>query len=113
MKSPLDRRAFLLGGAAASASLLAPAALADSTLRPATDARSRGAKGDGTTDDTAALQKAIAALPPGGTLFLARGKYLIHDTLDLARGTSLIGEQLGTTIVVKQLDRPAVRTASE
>jgi hypothetical protein len=113
MKSPLDRRAFLVGGAAASASLLAPAALADSTLRPATDARSRGAKGDGTTDDTAALQKAIAALPPGGTLFLARGKYLIHDTLDLARGTSLIGEQLGTTIVVKQLDRPAVRTASE
>jgi pectate lyase-like protein len=44
-----------------------------------------GAKGDGSTNDTAAFQAAIAAvIATGGTLFIPSGNYLITSTLDFA-----------------------------
>ena len=45
-----------------------------------------GAKGDGTTDDTAAFESALAA---NGAVFLPKGKYLITRPIDLTQAKSL------------------------
>ncbi|HKO11375.1 MAG TPA: glycosyl hydrolase family 28-related protein, partial [Acidobacteriaceae bacterium] len=47
-----------------------------------------GVKGDGTTDDTAALQAAIAA---HRVLYFPSGRYIVRDTLSLQPDTVLIG----------------------
>lgn len=53
-----------------------------------------GAVSDGTTDNTAAFQKAIdAASVSGGTVFVPAGKYLIKGNL-LLQGVSLKGENI-------------------
>lgn len=54
-------------------------------------ARSSGAKGDGTTDDTAALQSAIDS-SSGKVLFLDYGLYKVTGTLKIPAGTKIIGE---------------------
>lgn len=73
-----------------------PAALAATTC----DARASGAKGDGTTKDTAAIQKAIdtCAEKGGGTVVLKAGTYLSapvalksNVTLQLDKGATLLG----------------------
>jgi sugar lactone lactonase YvrE len=58
-----------------------------------------GVKGDGVTDDTAALQKAIAEHP---VLYFPTGRYLVHDTLTLRPDSNLIGFHPSTT----QFDLP-------
>ena len=67
-----------------------------------------GAKGDGVTDDTKALQAAINALPDlqqgqkGKTvLYLPKGTYLIKDRLMLMRrvNVAIVGEHPTTTII--------------
>jgi hypothetical protein len=50
--------------------------------------RTLGAAGDGKTDDTAALQKAIDT---NRVLYLSSGHYLVHDTLALKPDTVIIG----------------------
>ncbi len=70
--------------------------------------RNFGAKGDGVTDDTAAIQAAIDALPntfiesgavqrAGGTLFFPQGDYLVSSTLDFSAKSafSVIGSPRG------------------
>ncbi len=47
-----------------------------------------GVKGDGVTDDTAAIQKAIDEHP---TLYIPMGRYLVTDTIHLRPNTVLIG----------------------
>jgi len=48
------------------------------------DARDKGARGDGRTDDTSALQAAIDALPAaGGTVHVAGGTYMVDATRSL------------------------------
>lgn len=54
-------------------------------------ARSSGAKGDATTDDTAALQSAIDSAS-GKVLFLDYGLYKVTGTLKIPAGTKIIGE---------------------
>jgi len=56
--------------------------------------RSFGAKGDGTTDDTAAIQKAIDTKR---VVYLPTGVYAINDTLRLKPDTILIGLHPGLT----------------
>jgi parallel beta-helix repeat protein len=66
------------------------------------DVRDFGATGDGVTDDTAAIQRAIASLPDGGTIHVPDGTYQVdatgdtggvalrsHQTLELADGAVL------------------------
>ena len=60
---------------------------------------SLGVKGDGHTDDTAALQRAIAEHP---VLYLPTGRYMLSDTLTLRPDTALIGFDPSTT----QFDLP-------
>ncbi|MFJ4785136.1 glycosyl hydrolase family 28-related protein [Streptomyces sp. NPDC088794] len=50
-----------------------------------------GAAGDGLHDDTPALQAAINACQPGGTVYLPRGVYKTTETLDLGNGVTLRG----------------------
>jgi sugar lactone lactonase YvrE len=61
------------------------------------NAHDLGAKGDGQTDDTAALQNAIAN---HHTVYLPSGFYLVHDTLKLLPGTVLIGLHPGATQII-------------
>lgn len=50
--------------------------------------KDKGAKGDGVTDDTLAIQAAINSLPAeGGTIFFPIGDYVITDTLTIGNGT--------------------------
>jgi hypothetical protein len=50
-----------------------------------------GAKGDGTTDDTTAIQAAINAAGIGGVVYFPKGVYRTSATLDLPRGVTLLG----------------------
>jgi hypothetical protein len=84
-------RAALLGGASALFSASALGAQTSSTEHGLLDARTFGATGDGKTDDTAALQRAIdAAAASSGGVFLPPAVYLTRE-LHVRAGTALIG----------------------
>lgn len=55
---------------------------------PVLNVREHGARGDGVTKDTAAIQKAITDCPPGGTVLVPPGVYLV-DHLDLKSDLTL------------------------
>ncbi|KAI8958122.1 glycoside hydrolase family 55 protein [Daldinia sp. FL1419] len=56
-------------------------------------ARDSGAKGDGSTDDTKALQSAIDSAASGGkVLFLDHGIYKVTSTLSIPAGSKIVGE---------------------
>src|SRR4249919_2288766 len=90
--SKLGRRAFLRNALLAASPVVlgstafGAAAMSNAVYLPvarvrgsaALDVRDFGAKGDGTRDDTAAINAAIQALPAeGGTVFVPAGRYLI------------------------------------
>jgi hypothetical protein len=61
-----------------------------------------GATGDGKHDDTAALQRALAAPGPDTTVFLPAGKYRVRDTLNFRQFLVMAGESQEKTVI--QLD---------
>lgn len=66
-------------------------------------ARDHGATGNGTTDDTAATQAALDAVPAsGGTVYLPAGTYAIQPNpgLLLKSNTTLIGDGVSTVITI-------------
>ncbi|KAH7407073.1 exo-beta-1,3-glucanase [Phaeosphaeria sp. MPI-PUGE-AT-0046c] len=58
--------------------------------------KSKGAKGDGKTDDTAAIQAAIDGLQDGQILHVDHGAYLIKKTIDIPaeKNVKMVGEIL-------------------
>lgn len=66
-----------------------------------------GAKGDGVTDDTAALQ---AAIDQSQEVFLPFGTYLLSSTLNLKKDTKLIGD--GYSILMAKKGAPAFSDVS-
>ena len=72
--------------AAGAAPAGSPAALPNRLKQGVVNARSMGALGDGSTDDTAALQRGLAAAQ-GGRFYVPAGQYLIN--VDYGRGGSL------------------------
>ncbi len=98
---PDQRHAWTVAARDAQGRLSHPSeALAVST-RPMSarlDIRAYGAKGDGRTKDTAAIQRAIAACPAGGTVLVPTGVFLTgalflksEMTLEIAAGGVLQG----------------------
>lgn len=65
------------------------------------DVKTYGATGDGTTDDTAAIQAALAAIPSeGGTLYFPTGIYkYTGSTLALSKPITVRGDGAGTQII--------------
>jgi hypothetical protein len=63
-----------------------------------------GAKGDGTTNDTTAIQLAINAAGIGGVVYFPKGVYRISATLDLPRGVTLQGSHSNLMIGPGMLD---------
>lgn len=92
----MDRRAFsiALGTALSSGSPAVCRAFAadpwGSFQQPEVDVHSAGAKGDGRTDDTAAIQRAISSLPSsGGSVLVPAGAYLINAVQSVRLRTGL------------------------
>lgn len=54
--------------------------------------KNRGAKGNGSTDDTATIQDVINTIPPGGVVYLPGGDYKITSTLVLKSDITVLGE---------------------
>ncbi|CDO72902.1 Glycoside Hydrolase Family 55 protein [Trametes cinnabarina] len=54
--------------------------------------RDQGAKGDGTTDDTAALQAVFDKFSGCKIIFIDAGTYLVSNTLTIPAGTQVVGE---------------------
>lgn len=69
-------------------------------LREVVSVMDFGATGDGTTDDTAAIQAAINATVGGGMLLLPVGTYLVSDTLTFTKNIVFQGQGVGSEILV-------------
>jgi sugar lactone lactonase YvrE len=72
--------------------------------------RSLGAKGDGVTDDTEVLKKAIAE---HHTIYFPAGQYLVTDTIELKPDTVLIGLHPSITRIVIADSTPAFQGVGE
>lgn len=58
-------------------------------LRALTDVTEYGAKGDGVTNDTAAIQAAAATITNDGALFFPEGHYIVNDNIILTNKTNV------------------------
>ncbi|MEX0990795.1 MAG: glycosyl hydrolase family 28-related protein [Actinomycetota bacterium] len=60
-----------------------------------TDVRGSGARGDGETDDTDAIQRAASATPVGGILLFPPGLYVVSSTILMPPGITVTGSGIG------------------
>jgi hypothetical protein len=98
------RRLLALGGAGGMMNLLGMSGMAQATesmsgsgfMSEMKSVVSFGARGDGSTDDTGAFQRALDAVHKdgGGTVYAPPGRYLFRGTLDVPEGVSLRGSYL-------------------
>jgi Pectate lyase superfamily protein len=100
----LSRRGLLTGLAYAAARPAAGAGApqsshADPLLRHYTSVQAFGAKGNGVADDTRAIRAAIAAAPPGGTVWFPPGTYNVSKTLELRPGTTYRGSNPQSSVI--------------
>lgn len=71
-----------------------------------------GAKGDGVTDDTVAIQKALDYVRDkgGGIIYFPDGKYMLYERLYIYTGTTLQGQSKTNTILLQnKLERPHIQ----
>ena len=83
-------------------------------LRDVVSVKDFGAVGDGVTDDTAAIQAAIAAISPTGIVFFPSGRY-VHTGLTVSANITLRGESMTATTLINNTNTPSLavkRTAS-
>ena len=65
---------------------------ADVAVDQVVSVRDEGAVGDGTTDDTAALQRVLDTYSGCRLIFVDAGTYYITDTLTIPAGAQIVGE---------------------
>ncbi|KHD34367.1 hypothetical protein NL50_17425 [Clostridium acetobutylicum] len=58
-----------------------------------------GAVGDGSTDDTQAIQNALDSLTNGGNVLVPRGTYIISSDLKIGDNTTLLGAGINVSII--------------
>lgn len=75
--------------------------------RPVVHARELGAKGDGLSDDTAALEAALRQAAPGGTLLLPPGTYALSRTLEIPEDVVIQGTGMHQSVLAN-LEAPPV-----
>jgi polygalacturonase len=63
-----------------------------------------GAVGDGTTDDTVAIQAAVTAAGAGGLVYFPTGTYLVSSTINCLTNQQLIGNGVNNTIIRRYAD---------
>jgi hypothetical protein len=56
-----------------------------------------GATGDGTTDDTTAIQAALTAAAGGGTVYFPKGTYRVTSALNMTESCNLVGVKAGVS----------------
>jgi len=77
-----------------------PAEVARANTKLRINVTDYGAKGDGVTDDTAAIQAAINAAENGGVIEIPRGTYAVRSLKITRNGTMIVGEaRWGTRLV--------------
>lgn len=75
-------------------------------LRESVSVRDFGAKGDGTTDDTAAINAALVA-GAGKTVYFPTGNYIITNTLTIRSNTRMLGAGSEKTTITLSPSFPA------
>lgn len=63
-----------------------------------------GAKGDGITDDTAAIQATVTAAGQGGTVYAPSGNYLLTATINLLTNQTIQGAGVNSTVFQRYND---------
>lgn len=79
---------------------------AASSVRDWLNVRDYGAQGDNVTDDTAAIQAALAACPMGGIVYLPAGAYRTSAPLTIPPAVTLMGTHANLMTVVNLTDPP-------
>ena len=79
---------------------LAKVAMEDVANTSPLNVKSFGAKGDGVTDDSISIQRAINSLKEGGTLFFPSGKYAFGQTITLPSHIRILGDNRISTILL-------------
>ena len=102
------------GGAFGWSDPLALTVAAKPAARRVVNARDAGAKGDGVTDDTAALESACKQAAGGGTLLLPAGTYALSRTLEIPDDLVIQGAGMRQTLLANlQTPSAEARTLSE
>lgn len=86
-------------------------ASAKPTVGPRVNVRDLGAKGDGLTDDTEALEQALDQAAGGGTVLLPPGAYAVSRTVEIPEHVSIRGAGMHASTICN-LERPALHPQS-
>ncbi len=81
---------------------------------PVFNVKDYGAVGNGTTNDSAAIQSAITAanVAGGGTVYLPIGTYKLSTNLLIANNVNILGAGVEKSILLPQVQQPAIKYTS-